>query len=123
MAVMIKLGYTHFDLGEFDRRYPFFARPEQWPATHHVHLCAAGSAQERDHLGFRDWLREHPDDVLAYRELKQALAQIHPGDTQASREAFSLAKSDFVKDVLRRALVMGYPLRRQTVDSDSTKAG
>jgi GrpB-like predicted nucleotidyltransferase (UPF0157 family) len=115
LAAMAALGYKHFQLGDFDRVYPFFARPASWPATHHLHLCAAGSVQEREHLAFRDWLREHPDVAQAYWRLKQELAQKHPGDTQTSREAYSLDKSDFVRDMLRRATAMGYPLPIETV--------
>jgi GrpB-like predicted nucleotidyltransferase (UPF0157 family) len=108
LAAMAALGYTHIDLGDFDRVYPFFARPASWPATHHVHLCAAGSVQEREHLAFRDGLREHPAIADAYSQLKRELAQRHPGDTLASREAYSLAKSDFVRDILTKARAVGY---------------
>ena len=107
---MAALGYEHVDLGEFDRVYPFFARPAQWPSTHHVHLCAAGSEQERNHLAFRDFLRRHDATAAEYLRLKQRLAAVHPGDTLASRETYSLAKTEFVHGVLAMALVAGYPL-------------
>lgn len=102
-----RLGYAHFPLGPFDLVYPFFQKPATWPSTHHVHLCAAGSEQERNHLAFRDYLRGHPAVAAEYVELKRRLAAAHDGDTLESRERYSLAKSDFVAGVLRRALVAG----------------
>jgi GrpB-like predicted nucleotidyltransferase (UPF0157 family) len=108
---MTDLGYTHFDLGAFDRVYPFFKKPSTWPSTHHVHLCLAGSEQERMHLAFRDYLREHPAVSADYFKLKQQLAAVYDGTTLESQEGYSLAKSDFVSSVLDRAFSKGYPLR------------
>jgi GrpB-like predicted nucleotidyltransferase (UPF0157 family) len=107
---MAALGYEHIDLGEFDLVYPFFARPAHWPSTHHVHLCAAGSEQERNHLAFRDFLRRHESVATEYLRLKQQLAVIHRGDTLVSRESYSLAKTEFVKEVLAMALAAGHPV-------------
>lgn len=97
------LGYGHIDLGDFDRVYPFFAKPQAWPSTHHVHLCVAGSAEEWRHLAFRDALRGDRELAARYAALKEGLARRHGGETLASREAYSLAKSGFVAEVLRHA--------------------
>jgi len=99
------LGYVHVPLGDFDRVYPFFQKPADWPCTHHVHLCARGSEQEARHLAFRDYLRAHPDTARQYLELKRSLAEQHTGTTQESRESYSLAKSSFVETVLQTALL------------------
>jgi len=103
LGLMRQLGYTHFALGEFDRVYPFFKRPETWPSTHHVHLCEAGSEQERMHLQFRDYLRQHPPVAAEYEALKRLLASRFDGLTLQSQEGFSLAKGDFVRRVLQEA--------------------
>lgn len=108
-ADMGALGYTHVDLGEFDRIYPFYVIPEHWPATHHVHLCEAGGEQERKHLAFRDHLRAHPDVADAYVALKCRLAREHGGATMAERERYSLAKGVFVRAELERAFAAGLP--------------
>ena len=102
-AQMTELGYKHFPLGEFDLVYPFFKRPAGWPSTHHVHLCAAGSKQERDHLAFRDYLRLNPGVAAAYAALKRELAAAHDGLTMQSQESYSLSKTEFVRSVLSRA--------------------
>ena len=105
------LGYTHIPLGDFDLVYPFFQKPATWPSTHHVHLCVVGGEQEQRHLVFRDYLRDHPDVAADYAELKRGLAAEHDGNTLASRERYSLAKTAFVTSVLERALAEGYPPR------------
>jgi GrpB-like predicted nucleotidyltransferase (UPF0157 family) len=107
---MRRLGYTHMDLGAFDVVYPFFKRPATWPSTHHVHLCATGSAEERKHLAFRDYLRSNPQACAQYTALKRHFATLHHGTTLESEESYSLAKSEFVSSVLERAFAEGYPV-------------
>lgn len=102
-GVLQGLGYRFIPLGDFDAFYPFFAKPGEWPSTHHVHLCVAGGEQEGKHLAFRDFLRNHPDAASAYAELKRRLAAENHGETLASRERYSLAKTGFVHDILGRA--------------------
>jgi GrpB-like predicted nucleotidyltransferase (UPF0157 family) len=104
--VMSSLGYRHVALGDFDLVYPFFHKPVEWPGTHHVHLCEVGSEQEWRHLAFRDYLRAHPDVAAQYELLKRDLARRHNASTPRSMERYSLAKSEFVADVLRAAEVM-----------------
>jgi GrpB-like predicted nucleotidyltransferase (UPF0157 family) len=101
--LLAQLGYHFVPLGEFDKIYPFFTRPQQWPSTHHVHLCEVGSAVERDHLVFRDYLRAHVDVARQYEVLKLELAARHHGRDLASREIYSLGKSGFVRHVLALA--------------------
>ena len=101
---MAAFGYRHVALGDFDLVYPFFHRPADWPSTHHVHLCDAGGEQEWKHLAFRDYLRAHPSVAREYEALKGELARAHDGDTLKSSEAYSLAKSGFVANVLRVAM-------------------
>ena len=100
---LVALGYTHFPLGAFDLVYPFYKRPVEWPSTHHVHLCAAGSEQERNHLVFRDHLRSNPAVAAEYASLKHKLAAAHDGLTMESQERYSLSKSEFVRSVLGHA--------------------
>jgi GrpB-like predicted nucleotidyltransferase (UPF0157 family) len=102
-----ELGYHFVPLGDVDRVYPFFTRPRQWPSTHHVHLCEPGSVVERNHLVFRDYLRTHPWAARQYEAVKLQLAARHHGRDLASRECYSLGKTDFVHHVLRLAEVEG----------------
>lgn len=114
LAEMAALGYLHVDLGEFDQVYPFFTKPGIWPSTHHVHLCVAGSKEERHHLAFRDYLRLRSDVAADYAQLKSALAGLHDGETLESQERYSLAKSKFVAAALAEALRLGLPSPSQS---------
>jgi GrpB-like predicted nucleotidyltransferase (UPF0157 family) len=97
------LGYRFVSVGDFDAIYPLFAKPGEWPSTHHVHLCVAGGEQEGKHLAFRNFLRNHPEAASTYADLKRKLAAENHGETLESRERYSLAKSDFVQSILTRA--------------------
>jgi GrpB-like predicted nucleotidyltransferase (UPF0157 family) len=108
-SALASIGYVHVPLGEFDLVYPFFQKPAEWPASHHVHLCAAGGEQERKHLAFRDFLRSNPLAAGQYLALKRQLAASHHGNTMESREQYSLAKSSFVASILEQAFREGYP--------------
>lgn len=102
-AALGRLGYAHVALGEFDKVYPYFVKPAEWPSTHHVHLCEAGGEQEARHIAFRDYLRRHPAVCEQYVQLKQQLAAAHHGHTLQSRESYSLGKTAFVEGVLVKA--------------------
>jgi GrpB-like predicted nucleotidyltransferase (UPF0157 family) len=108
VAPLARIGYSHIALGPSDLVYPYFQKPAEWPSTHHVHLCAAGSELERRHLAFRDYLRGHPETAARYVDLKRALAAQHDGATLESRERYSLAKSQFVDSVLKQAFSRNY---------------
>jgi len=117
IAALATIGYSWVSVppppagspvAPLDETYPWFCRPRQWPTTHHIHLCASGSREERDHLVFRDYLRDHPDVRMQYLDRKRQLAREHIGDTDASREAYSLGKTHFVMAVLAEAARAGY---------------
>lgn len=107
VRTMAALGYRHVPLDDFDLVYPFFHKPADWPGTHHVHLCESGGEQERNHLAFRNYLRAHPRAARDYEALKRELARSHDGRTPRSMEAYSLAKSEFVAEVLCAARASG----------------
>ncbi len=92
------LGYR-WVLDPWDVDHEYFSRDVDGERRFQVHVCTAGSAWERRHLVFRDWLREHDDDAAAYAELKRELAAAHPRDTLAYTEA----KTGFITATVRRA--------------------
>jgi GrpB-like predicted nucleotidyltransferase (UPF0157 family) len=85
--------------------FHFFGLPAARPRTHHLHVCAAGSEDERRHLAVRDYLRAHPDEAGAYGELKRALVARAPGD----RLAYIEGKGEYVAALERRALAWNRP--------------
>jgi GrpB-like predicted nucleotidyltransferase (UPF0157 family) len=95
---MSSIGYAHQgDLGIAGRHA--FKSPPDGPARH-VYVCDAGAAPLREHLAFRDYLRQHPDDARAYAALKRGLAGAH-GDVRA---AYTDRKTAFVHSVLSHCL-------------------
>jgi GrpB-like predicted nucleotidyltransferase (UPF0157 family) len=48
-----------------------------------IHVRCAGRANQRYPLLFRDYLRAHPASAEAYRQVKVALARLHPDDVDA----------------------------------------
>lgn len=77
----------------------YFRPPADQPRVVHVHVRDAGSAWEREHLLFRDYLRAHPAAAEAYAKLKEDLARQYPVD----RLAYTDAKTGFVLDTLDAA--------------------
>ncbi|NNC73846.1 MAG: GrpB family protein [Sphingomonadaceae bacterium] len=65
--------------------------------THHLHVCERPSAMWSQ-LGFRDYLRDHPDEAARYALLKRELAARHADD----RDAYTDGKGDFIGAVMER---------------------
>jgi GrpB-like predicted nucleotidyltransferase (UPF0157 family) len=78
----------------------WFCKPSPERRTHHLHLVVPGSQRLREELAFRDALRAEPETARAYEDLKRRLAdeQVH------DREAYTVAKTEFVLGVLARVL-------------------
>jgi GrpB-like predicted nucleotidyltransferase (UPF0157 family) len=74
---------------------PFPGRPRDV----HVHVCAAGSNWEREHLLFRDYLRAHPDDARRYAHAKREAARCWADDGWA----YTDAKGAVILDILEKA--------------------
>lgn len=94
VAALARLGYEHKGENGIPRREYFTkGRPRR---THHVHMVEAGGDIWRNYLRFRDRLRASPSLVAEYAALKQRLASEFPSD----REAYTEAKSPFIRRVL-----------------------
>lgn len=83
-------------LREEDHRY--FRPAAHLPRTVHLHVCASGSAWEREHLLFRDFLRADAATRDGYAAMKRARAVRHVDDPVAYTEA----KTGFILDALER---------------------
>jgi GrpB-like predicted nucleotidyltransferase (UPF0157 family) len=95
---MKSLGYQHQgDLGITGRHA--FKQPPTGPLRH-VYVCAVGAAPLREHLAFRDHLRQSPDDRFAYAQLKKELANTIGDD----RNLYTDRKTEFIRNVLLRAI-------------------
>ena len=77
----------------------FFRPPASLPRTVHVHVCEHGSAWEREHLLFRDFLRAHAEQRRRYESVKRGLA----ASQQVTRATYAAGKAEFIADLLAEA--------------------
>ena len=98
VKALVSLGYEHRgDLGVPGREA--FKRPAGTRLPrHHLYASVRGSMSLRNHLGFRDYLRTHPEVAKEYGELKVSLAKRFPDDIDNYIEG----KTDFVLGVLQQ---------------------
>lgn len=94
-----QLGLLGVPLSGRDVWHRYFRPAAGRPRTVQVHVCGAGSAWERDHLLFRDYLRAQPEVRHGYAVLKHQLAQRWRDD----RVAYTDSKSSFILDTLDAA--------------------
>jgi GrpB-like predicted nucleotidyltransferase (UPF0157 family) len=69
----------------------------------HLHLVKEGSQFHRKHIIFRNWLREHPADADAYRDLKISLSEKHRND----RLTYTQSKTAFIDGIVEKAKKLG----------------
>ncbi len=93
-------GYNtsaEFNASLSDRKW--FMRWANGHRTHHLHLVVHDSTIWHERLKFRDALRSKPEYAEQYAALKAKLAATHPKD----REAYTNAKAEFVRAIVREA--------------------
>jgi GrpB-like predicted nucleotidyltransferase (UPF0157 family) len=96
---MTALGYE--PRGEFGipgRRY-FSTGTVIGGEARHVHVFQVDNPEIARHINFRDYLRAHPDDALAYSRLKESLAKKFANDAVS----YTDGKSDFIRAMDRKA--------------------
>lgn len=98
IPILETIGYCYYPYRPTEMHW--FCKPSPAKRTHHLHLMPFRSQVWIERIAFRDYLRTHPAVAREYAELKRRLAQTHRFD----REAYTDAKSAFVKDVVRLAL-------------------
>jgi GrpB-like predicted nucleotidyltransferase (UPF0157 family) len=89
--------------GEFGlpgRRYCTRDHPETGRRLFNVHIFETGAAAIDRLLAFRDYLRAHRQEALAYESEKKRAAALHAGDTLAYNDE----KSPWIKQCETRAL-------------------
>lgn len=95
-----RLGYEYRGEAGIPGRL-FFGKGR--PRTHHVHVTEHGSDFWERLLLFRDFLRAHSRMAAEYHNLKKELAARYRSD----REAYTEAKTHFIRSVEERARAAG----------------
>lgn len=62
----------------------------------HLYVCSVDTPNLHNHLIFRDYLRTHPDAVVAYSELKPRLAHKY----HDNRNLYTVSKTEFIQKIL-----------------------
>ena len=72
------IGYIHEgDLGIKDRE-AFKYADKSHLMTHHLYVCPRDSEELHRHIMFRDFLRENPEAVKKYSQVKETAAKLFP---------------------------------------------
>jgi GrpB-like predicted nucleotidyltransferase (UPF0157 family) len=100
-----EVGYEHRGPQKVPEPVALFVLGPESRRTHHLNLARAGGAFWRDHLIFRDRLRNEPELRAAYAELKHRLAAAHAMD----RRQYTAGKATFVESALRDQPPMAIP--------------
>ncbi len=76
------IGYFHEgNLGIKDREaFKYSDKPHL--RTHHLYVCPQESKELLRHVTFRDFLRNNPDAVKQYSEVKEKAAKLFPNDIE-----------------------------------------
>lgn len=62
-------------------------------------MCPIGGEIWKNQILFRDYMREHPEQLQEYIELKRKSAILYPTD----RASYSLGKKNFIENILVEA--------------------
>lgn len=92
------VGYDDASLGDIPDWYYCLGKGPHSPGFH-LHLVREGSPHHVKHILFRDWLRTHPADADAYRELKIRLSEKYRDD----RVAYTEGKTAFIDGIVEKA--------------------
>lgn len=77
---LAKIGYIfEGDLGIKDR-YAFRYGNKSHLQAHHLYVCPKNSQELIRHLSFRNYLRNNPEDVIEYSNIKKEGARLYPND-------------------------------------------
>lgn len=75
-----EIGYNYQgDLG-IKEREAFFYDGKPHLQTHNLYVCPKNSRELHRHITFRNYLREHPDAVKKYGQIKMEGAKLYPSD-------------------------------------------
>lgn len=95
IPALATLGYTY--KGEYGIPGRHYFR-KGTPRTHHLHMMLPGCPNRENQVLFRDYLIEHPEEALAYAQLKKKLI-----DSDIERHLYSEAKGPFIAKILDKA--------------------
>jgi GrpB-like predicted nucleotidyltransferase (UPF0157 family) len=98
LAPFEALGYCLIETG-MHRRLMLRRYDLQLGLSYHLHIVEESAWDESNERLLRDHLRAHPEEAAAYGQLKEQLAAVHAG----ASEAYTRAKTAFIQTIVDRA--------------------
>ncbi len=95
---LVPVGYEDASAGDDPDWYWCLGKGPHSPG-YHLHLVREGSAFQRRHVVFRDWLQAHQEVAEDYAQLKMRLAETYRND----RSAYTAGKTAFIEGILKKA--------------------
>jgi GrpB-like predicted nucleotidyltransferase (UPF0157 family) len=92
-----KIGFEHEGNLSIEGREAFKRTFMDDFMPYHMYVCPKDGKGHLEHIAFRDYLRDHPEAVKAYGELKVRLAEQFRTDITS----YVNAKHEFVQSILR----------------------
>lgn len=74
---------------------------------HHLYVCQVGSAELQRHLLFRNYLRTHEQERMAYEQLKYEIAALANQDSKIYATWKERMAKTFVEAILNKAKAVG----------------
>ena len=97
-VILYNFGYDDASPGDQPDWFYCLGKAPHSPGFH-LHLVREGSSFQVRHILFRDWLRSHPADAEAYKDLKIRLSEKYRDD----RIAYTASKTEFINRIVRKA--------------------
>lgn len=98
IKILEKINYVYYPYKEEYEHW--FCKPSPQHREFHLHLMPADSPEFKAKIAFRDYLIAYPEEKQRYEDLKLGLVKRFEND----REAYTQAKTDFVKEIVTKAL-------------------
>jgi GrpB-like predicted nucleotidyltransferase (UPF0157 family) len=100
-----------------DEKVPWDGSDRTWP-QHIVYVCDKTCHQLVSHLALRNYLRQNPEDVREYSDVKTRAANLYPHDIHGYWEE----KAECVELIITKAKGLEYEIAQQLDALDSQSA-
>lgn len=98
VSPLVKIGYEYKgEAGVPDRH--FFVKGSEKCRTHYLHIEELNGVNWKNHVLFRDYLRNHRKEASNYSNLKRGLAEKYGND----RDAYAKRKNPFIEKIIKAA--------------------
>ena len=90
---------SHYSIKEDSDKDEWLVRkgPEE-NRTHFIHVLDKNAPRFKNYIKFRNYLRDHPDTLKQYENLKKDLAVKYADE----RKKYTAAKADFINEILKK---------------------